>query len=78
MKKIFILATLLMVLGCSMYEFKDPTGAQSRILYSAPEQANREQILNERLKQLKELFDTGLITEQEYNVSKQKLINDLK
>ncbi|MFZ6007159.1 MAG: hypothetical protein ACOYU2_05830, partial [Nitrospirota bacterium] len=36
--KILLSSILLIAVGCSMYEFKDPTGAQIQIAYETPEQ----------------------------------------
>ena len=36
--KMLLFFTLLISAGCSMYEFKDPTGAQTQITYETPEQ----------------------------------------
>ena len=37
--RVLAVVSVVLLLGCSMYEFKDPTGAQMRIVYSASDKA---------------------------------------
>jgi TolB-like protein len=53
--RVFLSNTLLVAAGCSMYEFKDPTGAQMKVAYETPEQSRTPTYASPRQRQPEQL-----------------------
>jgi len=79
MYRIVVIFFLLMI-GCSTYEFQDPTSAKINIDYknnTEKESKSSVDSTSDRLEKLKELKQEGLLTNEEYEKKRNSIINEL-